>query len=223
MQVSHPHNNDVETTLQSSFLSFFESTHQQEVTREAVENRSDDVHKLVELSVAARHQNVEDGEIWFQIEAALGRGRKLYLLSPEELIRLKWAFDNRTKYGTPTFHEILADLLREDLPKLSKDALMSLFYACRYANFGNINLQPDVLEALRPFFKDFSLEEKTRLILAFATCTKRVKYHSKAHKRRQFEFKEKAAALLLELDLWDLPLTHDITASLVYSLAKLHL
>lgn len=144
MQVSHPHNQDVEPALQTTFLPFFASS-QQQVTREAVENRSNDVHRLVELAVAARHQEVADGEIWFQIESALGRGRKLYLLSSEELIRLKWAFDNRTKYGTPAFHEVLADLLREDVPKLSKDALMSLFYACRHSNSGSLNLQPDVL------------------------------------------------------------------------------
>jgi len=72
-------------------------------------------------------------------------------------------------------------------------------------------------------FKSLSLEEKSKLLLAFATCTKRIKYYRKTHKRRQDEFKERAGSLLLELDLWDLPLTHEITSSLVFSLAKLHL
>jgi len=45
-----------------------------------------------------------DREIWYQIEDKLGRGKKLYLLSSEELVKLKWAFDNKNKQGTPIFH-----------------------------------------------------------------------------------------------------------------------
>jgi hypothetical protein len=75
----------------------------------------------------------------------LGRGNKLYLLSPEELIKLKYAFDGHVKYGTPLFHEILASLLKEDIPKMDANQLVHLFFACRHSNSGFTNLQPEVL------------------------------------------------------------------------------
>ena len=99
-----------------------------------------------------------------------------YRLSKEELVKLKWAFDGKVKQGTPIFHEILSSLLREDLPTMSKDLLFSLFYACRHSNSGQINLQHDVLELLRPKFKEFSFEEKVKLVLGLTFCTKSLKY-----------------------------------------------
>lgn len=73
---------------------------------------SSDVHQLVQLSLAARGQGVEDKVLWYAIESGFQRGKKLYLLSTEELVRLKWAFDGKTKQGTPIFHDILSSLLR---------------------------------------------------------------------------------------------------------------
>lgn len=63
-----------------------------------------DVHQLVQLTLAARNQGVEDMALWYAIENGFQRGKKLYLLSPEELVRLKWAFDGKLKQGTPVFH-----------------------------------------------------------------------------------------------------------------------
>jgi hypothetical protein len=72
----------------------------------------------------------------------------LYLLSSEELIKLKWAFDGLNKQespvkkqGTPQFHEILSSLLREDLPKMNGDQLVNLFYASQYSLIGFNNIQ----------------------------------------------------------------------------------
>lgn len=95
--------------------------------------------------MAARWQGLEDKEIWYWIEEGLQRGKKLYLLSSEELLKLKWAFDGEPKQGTPLFHEILASLLREDLPTLDKNTLLRVFYACRTSNGGQTNLQMDVI------------------------------------------------------------------------------
>lgn len=118
MRVSHPQNNDAEAMLQLNFESLFQATSQPEITFELIKNS--DVHALVELSVAARHQEIANGEIWFQIEHGFQRGKNLYHLSSEELVKLKWAFDHKIKQGTPVFHEILSCLLREDLPTMKK-------------------------------------------------------------------------------------------------------
>lgn len=85
------------------------------------------------------------------------------------------------------------------------------------------NLQKDVLEVLRPMLRKFSFEDKAVFLLAFSLVTKPLKFYTKTHKRRRYEFKQLAASLLLELDMWDLPLTHQTTAQLIFGLAKLHL
>ena len=52
-----------------------------EISEETI--KKGDVHELVRLSVAARWQKMRERELWFLIEEGLGRGKKLYLLSPE--------------------------------------------------------------------------------------------------------------------------------------------
>lgn len=99
------------------------------------------MHGLVQISLAARKQGVSDRGVWFAIEEGLGRGKKLYLLSSEELVWLKWAFDGQQKQGTPVFHDILSSLLREDLPQMGQPLMLDLFYACRHSNAGKTNLQ----------------------------------------------------------------------------------
>lgn len=59
---------------------------------------------MVDISLKARHDNITDGIIWFSIENKLERGHKLHLFEPDQLIRLKYAFDGQTKFGTPVFH-----------------------------------------------------------------------------------------------------------------------
>ena len=93
----------------------------------------------------ARHDGVSDGTIWFAIEEKLERGHKLHHLNPQQLIKLKYAFDGHAKQGTPLFHEILASLLKEDVPKLDINDLLHLFYSCRHANPGLTNIQPEIL------------------------------------------------------------------------------
>lgn len=76
---------------------------------------------------------------------------------------------------------------------------------------------------MKPLFKGFTLQEKSNLLLAFSLCTKPIKQEKKVHKRRRNEFKDSSAALILQLDLWDLPLTNETTAELVFALAKLQI
>jgi hypothetical protein len=76
---------------------------------------------------------------------------------------------------------------------------------------------------LRPRLRSLAFEQKVAFLFAFSLCTKPLKYHSKVHKRRRYEFKELAAALLLQLDLWDLKLSHQTVSRLVFALAKLQL
>lgn len=112
-------------------------------------------------------------------------------------------------------------MLREDLPKLSKDLLLDLFYACGYSNPGKTNLQTDILDLLKHSFRNFSFEEKVHFLLTFTHLCKPLKHATKLIKRRRYEFKQKAAGLILQLDLWDLQLTNETVQQLVYSLAKL--
>lgn len=72
----------------------------------------------------------------------------MHNLSADELISLKYAFDGRQKYGTPKFHQVLCDLLNEDVPTMSKQSLIHLFYACRYSNPTKINPQIKLLRYL---------------------------------------------------------------------------
>ena len=144
-------------------------------------------------------------------------------MSSEELLKLKWAFDGKQKQGTPVFHDVLSSLLREDLPTLDKETLLRVFYACSHSNPGRTNLQPDVIELLRPLFKQFTFEEKSIFLLVMSIATKGIKYNKKVHKKRKYEWKQYVASILLELDLWDLSLTHETVQQLVFALAKLHL
>ena len=57
-------------------------------------------------------------------------------------------------------------------------------------------------------FESFSFEEKVKFVMALALCTKSLKYFSKVHKRRRYQFKELAAELILELNFWEMPLNH---------------
>jgi hypothetical protein len=118
MRVTHPHNLDAEADLQGLFDPFFGTGTPELLAVEAV--RGSEVHQLVEAAVAARRQEGTEGELWFAIEEGFKRGKALYLLSSEELVRLKWAFEGQGgKQGTPQFHEILSALLRGDLPTMS--------------------------------------------------------------------------------------------------------
>ncbi len=56
------------------------------------------------MSLKARHDDISDGTVWFNMEEKLERGRKLYLLTPQQLIKLKYAFDSHHRQGTPIFH-----------------------------------------------------------------------------------------------------------------------
>ena len=69
---------------------------------------------------------------------------------------MKYAFEGHVKVGTPLFHEILSSLLSEDVPKMNLKQLLHLFYACRHANPGRTNLQPNILEALKPLYPQLS-------------------------------------------------------------------
>ena len=104
MRVTHPQNNDAESILQGHFEAFFQGNFGEEIEITEEKIRNSDVRQLVELSILARRQELEDKELWFKIEEGLGRGKKLYLLNSEELVKLKWAFDNKVKQGTPIFH-----------------------------------------------------------------------------------------------------------------------
>lgn len=141
------------------------------------------------MSVKARHEDISDGTIWFAIEEKLDRGHKLHLLTPQQLIKLKFAFDGHKKQGTPLFHEILSSLIREDIPHLPVNDLIHLFIACRFSNGGQTNLQLDVLEALKTHYSQLSFEEKVNLLLAFTLYTKPIKFHKKMEHRRKNEFK----------------------------------
>jgi hypothetical protein len=124
--------------------------------------------------------------LWFAIEERFERGKKLYLLNSGELIKLKFAFDGDTKYGTPTFHEILASLLREDLGKMNGIELMNLFYASRHANPGITNLQFDILKAIDPFYTTFTFDQRVNFLLTFTLCTRSIRYYAKVQKRRRY-------------------------------------
>jgi hypothetical protein len=145
------------------------------------------------------------------------------LLNSDELIKLKYSFDGLQKYGTPLFHEILAALLQEDAPKLNKLQLTSLFYACRFSNPGKTNVQLECLKALEGLYTNFTFQEKADFLFTFTLCSKPLKIHKKVQKRRRFQFREFSTAFLFRLNLWDLELTDDTAAKIIYSLAKLRL
>lgn len=69
---------------------------------------------------------------------------------------------------------------------MSITKLLHLFYACRHANPGRTNLQPNILEALKPLYPQLSFEQKVDFLLSFTLSTKPIKFQKKAHKRRQF-------------------------------------
>lgn len=106
---------------------------------------------------------------------------------------------------------------------MNKDLLLDLFYACGYSNSGKTNLQNDILDLLKSSFRNFSFEEKAHFLLTFTLLSKPIKHSTKVVKRRRYEFKQKAAALVLQLNFWDLQLTDETVGQLIYSLAKLHL
>jgi len=200
---------------------YFTSTFINEINFEVIE--SSDLHQLVEICLKARESGISDGGIWFAIEKRFDRGHKLNLLNSDELIKLKYAFDGLQKYGTPIFHEILGALLQEDAPKLNKHQLTSLFYACRFSNPGKTNVQLESLKALEPLYASFSFQEKADFLFTYTLCSKPLKVHKKVQKRRRYEFREFSSAFLFRLNLWDLQLTHDSAAKIIYSLAKLRL
>ena len=183
MAVTHPQRLDLEPALDAAYSPYFATSYSQEVTPEAVEGCSNE--EVAELCLKAR-QDGAPGEVWFAIEERLARGNKLYLLTSEQLIKLKYAFEGHVKAGTPLFHEILSSLLSEDIPKMSASQLLHLFYACRHANPGRTNLQPSVLEALKPLYPQLTFQQKVDFLLSFTLSTKPTKFQKKAHERRQF-------------------------------------
>lgn len=187
MSVSHPQNRDFIAIHDAIYSQFFTSAFTQEVTQEVVEKAN--LHELVEISLKARKEGQLDGSLFFAIETRFDRGHKLHLLNSDELIKLKYAFDEHQKYGTPIFHEILSSLLREDVPKMNSVQLRNLFHACRHSNPGKTNLQQDCLDALVPHYKNMSFAEKADFLFTFAMSSKPLRLGKKVHKRRRYEFK----------------------------------
>jgi hypothetical protein len=60
-------------------------------------------------------------------------------------------------------------------------------------------------------------------LLAFTLSTKPLKFQKKVHKRRKHEFRELAASVLFRLNFWEMDLTDDSAAKLIFSLAKLRI
>ena len=89
-----------------------------------------------------------DRSAFYQIEKKLER--IFHIISDNDLINLKYAFQQSPKMGSPNFNIILTDILTEALPQLNKEQLIHLFYANRHDNFRlyRRNLQRYILEHL---------------------------------------------------------------------------
>jgi hypothetical protein len=98
-----------------------------------------------------------------------------------------------------------------------------LFHACRHSNSGFTNLQPEVLEALKPLYSQFTFQQKVDFLLAFTLSTKPIKFHKKVHQKRKNQFKELANSVLFRLNFWDLELNDQTVTKIIFSLAKLRL
>lgn len=175
------------------------------------------------MCLRARHQGVDDAKMWWAIEEGFERGMVFHKLSPQELISIKWAFCGRRKFGTPQFHTVLADLLREDLPSMDHHQMVSLFYACWHSNAGRTSLQHDILNALTPHYSSFTFEEKANFLLLFTMSTQKLRYEKRVQKRRRDEYRDLARSVLFRLDIWDMPLTDELASRMIYALAKLRL
>ena len=57
------------------------------------------------------------------------------------------------KKGTPRLHNIVKDLLDEELPKMNRNQLVALFYSLQHAKLQGVKLQDKVLNHLEPFYK----------------------------------------------------------------------
>lgn len=96
---------------------------------------------IVEISLLLRSQNAKKPELYYKLENKFKSGDKFHLLNSSDLIKLKFSFDNLTKYGTPKFHDVLASLLKEDISTMNKGQLIDLFFAGRYSNPGKTSVQ----------------------------------------------------------------------------------
>jgi hypothetical protein len=63
--------------------------------------------------------------------------------------------------------------------------LVHLFYACRHANSGSTNVQPEILEALKPLYSQLTFQQKVDFLLSFTLSTKPIKFHKKVHRKRK--------------------------------------
>ena len=95
---------------------YFATSYSLEITFEAIESCSNE--EIAELCLKAR-QDGAPGEIWFAIEERLARGNKLYLLTSEQLLKMKYAFEGHSKAGTPGFGTSIRSLeLAISLPSI---------------------------------------------------------------------------------------------------------
>ena len=118
MAVSHPQRLTLQSVVTDIYSASFAVEKDEAVTLEEI--RGSNIHELVEVSQRARWQDMHDANYWWAIQEGFERGMVFHKLSPQELIKIKWAFCGAKKFGTPQFHAVLADILREDVPHMSR-------------------------------------------------------------------------------------------------------
>ncbi len=69
--------------------------------------------ELVNVALFARSTQAEGFDFWFHLEKTFGN--KFYELDADDLIKLTYSLKGVNKKGTPKVHQILNDLLSEEL------------------------------------------------------------------------------------------------------------